>query len=76
MNKNKKQKTTVIIKASRPAPKMVAELWCGDYLLGELIKENDSYNLEIFAHPKRTWKLELDEFISLLSGAKKQLEER
>lgn len=69
-----KKKTTVIIKAP-VTQKIVAELWCGENLLGELAKEGRKFHLEIYSPDKsqKSWKLELDDFLQLLGEAQQEL---
>lgn len=73
MEKHKREKTTVIIKSMAPKDEMVAELWCGEERLGEVIKDGNSFNVKIFPPPHGTWRLDLEDFISLLNGAREQL---
>jgi predicted secreted protein len=69
-----RKKTTVILKA--PAhEKMVAELWCGENVLGEMVREKNDFYLELYAPPgtQKSWNLELNDFLYLLGEAKKEL---
>ena len=72
------RKTTVIIKTTRVQDpqaheKLVAELWCGDILLGELSSQAGDIHLEIYPSPTGKWRLELEEFLEFLSQGKQDL---
>ncbi len=53
---------------------LVADLFAGDAMLGQINQESGGFEIEVFCHPSGgPWKFRLDELVDVIAAARERL---